>query len=290
MRRRWSIGRRFLELAVVCFTMIGCINSETVIQVSPDGSGQVIERTLLSKVFVDQLTAMFQGFAGPSDSKNSDRKGTKAPDLFTEESARKRVTRFGEGVSFVSSKKISTADWEGLESVFAFKDIRTIRLSGTPESLTGMDPENVTSARSTPSTFGFEKLANGDVLLTVMTSPVEKKESATRTESSTPESKPSPTESSTETEGLKKMLAGFRVLNAIEIQGTVVRTTIPYQAGNRLTLLELDFGQLLGNAEKLQELKLLKPKTLDEAKSLLADVPGIKIPLESKMTVEFRGR
>lgn len=96
--------------------------------------------------------------------------------------------------------------------------------------------------------------------------------------------------SSPDMESFKKMFEGFRIMSAIDVQGTVVHTTIPYHTGSRLTLLEIDFSQLLGSEAQLKELQALKPKTLEEAKVLLKEVKGIKVPLDSKMLVEFRGR
>ena len=94
----------------------------------------------MSKLFVEQMAAMFKGMGDQLGGNTTDSATSKGLDLFSEDKARKRAAQLGEGVSFVSSKKISDANWEGLESIYAFKDIRKVHLSerhqpsATPEA------------------------------------------------------------------------------------------------------------------------------------------------------------
>src|SRR3990172_4792998 len=126
-------AHRSIGLVLILILFTGCINTETVVRLNPDGSGRIIEKTLFSPEFVQQMTQMFKGMAEQFGQNSSDDKAAKEPDLFSEETARKRVTNFGEGVTFVSSHKIKNADWEGLEAIFEFKDIRKVHLSENPQ-------------------------------------------------------------------------------------------------------------------------------------------------------------
>jgi len=278
---------------IFLFSLAGCINTETVVQLNADGTGRIVEKTLMSKLFVEQMAAVFKGIGDQLGGNTTDSATSKGLDLFSEDKARKRTAQLGEGVSFVSSKKISDVDWEGLESIYAFRDIRKVHLSERHQPSATPEADSPESDKGSQTTFGFARLPNGNSLLTVFTPPLEKKEKPEEPEEKDSEdsteppvaSKPNP-----DTESFKKMFAGFRILSAIDVQGTVVKTTIPYQTGSRLTLLEIDFSQLLGNEAMLKELQALKPKTLEEAKVLLKEVKGIKIPLDSKMLVEFHGK
>jgi len=55
--------------------------------------------------------------------------------------------------------------------------------------------------------------------------------------------------------------------------------------GNTVTLLEVDFDQLLKDPEAMKKLQGLK--SLEASKAVLKDVPGIKVNLDSEVTIEF---
>jgi len=58
--------------------------------------------------------------------------------------------------------------------------------------------------------------------------------------------------------------------------------------GSTITLFEMDFNKLLENPEKLKELREKKPKSLEEMKKIMADIPGIKANLNSKINVSYQ--
>ena len=63
------------------------------------------------------------------------------------------------------------------------------------------------------------------------------------------------------------MLAGFRVDLTVQV-GRVIKTNIPYVTGNTVTVLSVDFDQLLANPA-------------------LRSVKGAKINVEPELTIEF---
>ena len=294
MRNSDLLKSRIVGLVIFLFSLAGCINTETVVHLNADGTGQIVEKTLMSKQFVEQMASIIKGMGDQLGRDSTDSATGKGLDLFSEDKARKRAAQLGEGVSFVSSKKISDADWEGVESIYAFRDIRKVHLSERHQPSATAEGDSPEGDKGRQTTFGFSRLPNGNSLLTVLTPPLEKKEKLEEEpeEKENEDSTDPPVSSNPkpDTEAFKKMFEGFRIMSAIDVQGTIVKTTIPYQTGSRLTLLEIDFSQLLGNEAMLKELQALKPKTLEEAKVLLKEVKGIKIPLDSKMLVEFRGK
>lgn len=158
MRNFDSLNFRIVGLLFFLISLAGCINSETVVQLNPDGSGRIVDRTLFSRQFVEQMTAMFKGIGEQLGGNTSDTQASKGADLFSEDSARKKTTQFGDGVSFVSSKKIGDANWEGLESVFAFKDIRKVHLSERHQPSLSPESDSPDNAKGSQTTFGFARL------------------------------------------------------------------------------------------------------------------------------------
>ena len=54
-----------------------------------------------------------------------------------------------------------------------------------------------------------------------------------------------------------------------------------------MTLMELDFGKLLENADKFEAFAKHSPETLADAKALMKDLPGIKAELNSEVRIRF---
>lgn len=78
---------------------------------------------------------------------------------------------------------------------------------------------------------------------------------------------------------MKSMFDGFKVAIDLEVLGTIVKTDADYVSGSKITLLEMDFGQLLQDEAKLKEIQSkVKPGAkISEVKPYLKDVKGIKI-------------
>ena len=88
---------------------------------------------------------------------------------------------------------------------------------------------------------------------------------------------------------IKSMLAGAHVLLGVEPAGTLVKTSSPFVDGPRVTLLEIDLDQVLQDSDALVA-KLQAAKSNDEMKAILKDVPGLKMPMERDITIEFTPR
>src|SRR5947199_4655115 len=78
------------------------------------------------------------------------------------------AAKMGEGVTFVSSRKIKTEQVEGFEATYAFKDITKLRISqklGTPGP---NEPGTAPDDDGEKTMFRFAKLPNGHSLLTTI--------------------------------------------------------------------------------------------------------------------------
>ncbi len=64
-----------------------------------------------------------------------------------------------------------------------------------------------------------------------------------------------------------------------------MKTNSRFVDGARVTLLDLDLDQLLANETVFT--KLQAADTPEAIKEALQDVPGLKIPLEREITIEF---
>ena len=83
----------------------------------------------------------------------------------------------------------------------------------------------------------------------------------------------------------KQMIVGARLSIVVEPVGTLVRTNSPYVEGRRVTLIDIDFDELLADDSRLSRLQ--EAKTPEETKAVLAEMPKVKVNLDPTITIEF---
>ncbi len=282
MAKTWLVT----ALMILFGATSGCVTSDTLIKLNPDGSGAVVQKTLLSTGMIAQLNTVMQGLAQQMAGNVAGQKDMEMPELFSEKDARARAAKMGEGVSFVSSRKISVEGMEGQEATYAFRDVTKLKLNEKPEtpSMPGLQASSAGTGSET--TFRFSRLPNGHSQLTAVFSPRPSKK-ASPAESVTEPSKSTKAPTAEQLEQAKKFLAGFRIGMAVEVQGNLVKTNSLYQDGRKVTLLEMDFSEVLSNDALLQQAAVIKGQNLGEAKELLKGLKGFKINQDPEVTIEF---
>ena len=281
MARTWLV-----TLMILSGATSGCVTSDTLIKLNTDGSGVVVQKTLMNTEMIAQLTTMMQGFAQQMVGKEAGQKDMKMPELFNETDARARAAKMGEGVRFVSSRKITLEGMEGQEATYAFRDITKLKLNEKPEapSMPGLQASSSGGA-SKETTFRFSKLPNGHSQLVAVFS--QRPPKKTSDEAVVEPSKAAKAPTAEQLEQARKLFAGFRIGMAVEVQGNLVRTNSVYQDGTKVTLLEMDFSELLSNDTLLQQAAAIKGQNLEEAKELLKGLKGFKINLDPEVSIEF---
>ncbi len=266
-----------LSAILVLFALSGCISSTTVVNVKADGSGTIETVTMMAKAAMDQFKAMAASMGGKEG------KGT-GGDLFSEEQMKAMAGKMGEGVTFVSSQPLTTADMQGVKALYAFKDVTKLRISQKPNSPgmgSGMPGTPETSPRADEVSFRFARHPNGNSILTLVF-PEMKKEPAEKPAAASTPIDPA------QLAMAKAMFKGMRVDMAVAVDGRIVKTNSPYVTGNKVTILEMDFEQLLADETKLNQLQSVT--TIEEAKRAFKDVKGFKMNFDPEVRVEFAGR
>jgi hypothetical protein len=277
---------RFARIALgvlAAAAVSGCLQSSTVIKMKPDGSGTIEQTTTMNADAVAQFSALA---AMGSD---KDKKGGSLDDLFSEKDARAAAAKMGQGVSFVSSEKIDTPDRKGLKANYAFTDIRKISVEelnapGGMSNDSGMTPG---AKKDPPMTFQFQQLPGGNGLLTILQPGVDK------AMNSTPAAKPEattavdPKMAEQGLEMMKTFMKGLKVDIVVQVP-RLVKTNSAYAQGGTVTLLSMDFDQVLSDPEALK--KMNDAKSLDDTKAVLQGLKGIKVNLQPQLTIEFAGK
>jgi hypothetical protein len=172
----------------------------------------------------------------------------------------------------------------------AFDDVNQISLSeNLPSKSAKAKPEDEVK-------LSFKKQPGGTSLLTIdfPDKPGEAvkgsaaKGDAAKKSTGKPSEKPTP-------EALKMISAffkGMRVMIAVDVDGTLVRTSSPYVEGNRVTLLDFDMEELLKDPDALQKMDALPlgpDMSITEAREAMAKagVKGLKIN-DPHVTIEMK--
>jgi hypothetical protein len=279
----------FVLAAATLFT--GCFQMEKIISVKPDGSGTITETVSMSKATVDQMKQMFEGIAKGfgGDAKSADANPSKGFDLLDEKKLREEATKMGEGVTFVSAKKISDEKGEGYVATFAFTDINKLRIDQNPgdamPNAGGLGGAPKADAKSEPITFQFKKGSVAQLTIKNPTPAMKPKADA----------KKDAADDSANAGGeemamamMQQMMKDMRLVVAVEVAGKIVKTDAENVSGNRATLAEMDFNKLLANPEKFKQLSKANPQSIEEAKAIVKGIDGFKVETKPSVSIQFQ--
>lgn len=261
-----------LPLALVS---AGCFTSETVIKIKADGSGTIEQAMLMNPKAMEQMAGMLtQQMGGEVKTKE---KGSLAPkDMLDKARLEESAKKLGKGVRFVSAEPLTRGEMQGGKVVYAFDDVNALTIDQN------MSPVGEEKRREDVA-FKLTKLANGDSLLTVSMPDNDRKLGKAGDKPAGPGEIPPPM-----MEMVKKMFDGMRISIAVDVVGTLVKSSSPHVAGQRVTILEMDMGELMKQADTMNKLQALQPgASVGEMREALKQVKGVKIN-ESPVTIEFK--
>jgi hypothetical protein len=267
--------------------MASCINVSTVIKVSPDGSGFIEETVVISHVLLQQLGGMITGMAESMGA--TEESGFELPGLFDEEKLEARAVQYGVGVQYVSGEKIVTQRGEGYRATYYFSDINSLEVDQNPSEKVGESPMGQFGA--VPKQCLTFQLEQGSPNTLVVRMP----RGSHSVETSEVETAELPfTVSDTGGQPDPQMMAMFqtffedmRIAVSLEIQGNIRETNATHCDGSKVTIMELDFGELLADADGFAGLQTVQVASLEGARSLIQDLPGMKVDLNEELIIRF---
>jgi hypothetical protein len=271
-------------LAVFCAVLsTGCLTSDSIIVVQPDGSGTITNTILLKAATIELLNNVQAVSEAETGKKEKSVAGVK--ELFSEAKMREATASMGEGVTFQSMEPMKTEGWEGVKVNYAFQDISKLKFNIRSESAMAM-------TESTPElmTFRFAPAGAASPAKLTIVMPLEK---ALKDRAQTTGPMPKKDDSAMTKvlmEQFKTMFDGLRASVAVEVAGPIVKTNADYVSGSRVTLLAIDFNQLIASGADLEMFGAITDGTmpLAEAREKLKATKGLSMQLEPVVNVEFR--
>lgn len=272
---------RFLLIALLALGMAGCIDVDTVVQVSADGSGTVRERVLVSRTLTAPLRAMTEGLGRLQ--------GGDPPlepfSVLDRERLARRAERMGAGVSLVAADPVEDETGEGYVARYRFPDVTRLRINQNPGDRAPLGGGmGAAPAGEELVTFGFEPGPTPELRVRMP----RKAGPEAQPEGAPPEPPGGPAGEAMLAKA-REWFRGLRVAVAVEVAGEILETNASYRDGRRVVLMELDFSELLRDTERLEALAQRRPRSLEEAKEWLRDLPGVKVETEPEVRIRFQG-
>jgi len=261
---------RFPRLALVLtcgLSCAACFQMSTVVKIKGDGSGTIDHRMLFTTAALQQIR-QFAALGGG-------RGGTL--DLVSEGQARAMASSLGPGVTYLSSTPIDTPEGQGRLSTYAFADVSQLKIAQQPDAPGGVTVRaQGLNAGGGTITCSMTHEVNGNAVLHI-----------TLPEPSLPGADAAGGNAAfvQQVPMIRSLLANARISIVVEPAGRLVQTSSPFVDGQRVTLVDVNLDDLLGNAALLA--KLQSARSADDLRAALKEAPGIRMVLDHEVTIEF---
>jgi len=271
---------KILLLVFLSLTLFsGCIQVNTKINLNNDGSGTLEETFLMKSSFVK----MIKDFALSFDSTKKDEFK-----MFNEDELKDKASSYGEGVTYKSGEKFSSEDYEGYKVTYAFSDINKLKVDLSPKDKVplGEEVENKDN-KSEEGTLNF-KFTKGDpstLVIVLPNSETQKEDTSTFIEDSS--ATQDSAMSSEQLQYVMNMFDGMKLSLELTFKDKIKETDASYVNGSDVTLMQIDFSELIKNKQVIEDLNKSKPESLEKFKEIIGDIPGIKLETKEKITIKF---
>jgi hypothetical protein len=230
----------------------------------------------MSKTFVNMIKEFAQAF--------QDSTSTEEFVFFKDDEIIADAKDYGNEVKYVSHSIVDDDQWEGFQAVYSFDDITKVRIQPDPDSKVGMGDEEAETTEQ--KEYYFFKFKKGDIAeLTIDRPPMELNSESEENKDTMETSEQNDEEMGEE---FLKMMEGMKINIALQVEGQIASTNASYVDGSKITLMQMDFGEMMKNKESFKEFKNREPKNIEEMKEFLEKFPGMKIEVEKPISVKFK--
>jgi hypothetical protein len=264
MRKRLPI---LLSLLSLSFLLSGCIKLEMLLKVKKDGTGSFIETVLFDVAMLEDFMKRLPKEAGPSA----------RPWDIDEAELKAAAEKKGKGVKFASATPATRGKFRGYTATYTFDDVRQVILDPDPAKHAPKAPNQPADQKSDPMRFEFKKGKTSELTVKI---PRDEEKKPKKPD----EKKIDPNDESFEM--MRGFLKDMGVKIQLEVEGKVESSNAKFREGNTVTVLELDFNALLGDAAKLAQ--VMNADSYDEAAKAFNTVAGMKVETQKEVRVSFK--
>jgi predicted RNA-binding protein Jag len=278
MRTVMKKVKNLLAAMLFIATFPGCIEISTLISIQTDGSGTVEETVLLSREIIEMITELEKAFA-------TDTTEYKPFDFYDENELKVQASQFGEEVRYISSKKISRENKEGYLVMYEFRDLNKVRINQNPNSRVRLESfDDETEVQEEFITFSYISGQPSEIRIQMPAEDMIGDSNDNDIEDSFRQDIEQDTAQINEQ--LSRIFQDLKIAMEVEVEGNISRTNADYIEGSRITLLDIDFGKLVDNPDKLKEFREADPQNFEQVKTIIKSIPGIKVDLNKLIIVQ----
>ena len=84
-----------------------------------------------------------------------------------------------------------------------------------------------------------------------------------------------------------EMFDGMKMSLNLNFMDDIDETDASFVDGSKVTLMEIDFSEIIKNKEVFKKFQGAKPETMEEFKEVVGDIEGIKIEFKEQVTIKF---
>jgi len=272
IQRRAQMRKVWLGLIAVLSIVLlgGCIKVETTVKLNRDGSGQIEEKMGLPKEMVNMAKSM-------PDQGNT-------PKPFSKKQFANDAKLRGEGVKLVSFKETEGDRMTDFEVVYAFDDINKVIIDQNQGNVVSSPGDEGTQSKEEPVRFEFTAADDSSTLKILLP----KSDEGDFTKKPPKQEDVSDDTEEAGLEMMKTMFKGMHFAINVVLNGDIVETNATNVEGNTITLVDMDFDKLMDDNDTLKKLNAMQPESMEEAKTILEDIDGLKFEFEEVVTVKFK--
>ncbi len=257
--------------AVSALALSSCFQYEMTITLNKDGSGTVVEETLMGGAMLAMISQLAEGF-GAEEGEVDD----PVADLLSEENAKERAKELGEGVTLVKIEPIEKNGSKGAKITYAFKDINKLNadLDSGINSIGDEMEEEEGDDKGNQIDFHYK-----DGKLTVKMPKPDMGDGDEESEMP----------GAQEMAMMKQMFADMKMGFKLVIAPGIAETNATHRDGDTITLMEMDFGKLVEDPANFEKLAATQ-NAADPiaAMASLKDVDGVKVEIQPEFTVTLK--
>ncbi len=257
--------RKYLKLSLalcLAFLASSCLQTETAISLNKDGSGTIVEQTVLGA----QMLAMMTQFAQPGQP-------DPVQEMFSEEKSKGKAPNLGEGVEFVKVEMINEGGKKGGRVHYKFADINKLNIN--PAS--GLEAMNDGAAKEVKPD-ELVKFKYNDGKLSLITPPTNFDEMAMPAEAENPEMEAM----------AKQMMADMRMTLKIHLPGGIDKTNASYVDGNTVTVMDVEVGKMFTQKDAMKKIAATAKTDKKAAQEAFSKLDGIKIETKDDVSISLK--
>lgn len=260
--------RKYLKLSLALSLSLfasSCLQTETTVNLNKDGSGTIVEQTILGA----QMLGMMEQFAQP---------GQPDPiqEMFSEEKSKAKAAKMGEGVEFVKLELINEGGKKGGRVHYKFADINKVNINPAG----GLDAVNDEGGEEEVNPDDLLKFKYADGKLSLITPP---------TNFDDMDMDMGGGEENPEAEAMaKQMMGDMRMTLKLNFPGGIDKTNATHVEGNTVTVMDVQVGKMLNQKEAIK--KIAETAKTDEAaaKAAFGKLEGMKMEMKDDVTISLK--